>query len=50
MIDDGDCGATGGRRLAGETEVLEKTCPSAALSILYVYFFFKINLGILFMK
>jgi hypothetical protein len=27
MIDDGNCGAIGGRRLAGETEVLGENLP-----------------------
>jgi hypothetical protein len=32
MIDD-ECGAVGGMRIGRETNHLEKTCPSATLSI-----------------
>jgi hypothetical protein len=32
-IDDGDCGATGEWKLAGEPKYLEKTCPNATFSI-----------------
>jgi hypothetical protein len=34
MIDEGDCGAIGGMRIGrGKPKYLEKTCPSATLSL-----------------
>jgi hypothetical protein len=32
MIDEGDCGATGGMKIGRRNRYLEKTCPSATLS------------------